>query len=169
MAKKPKNLDDISTAVGTVVPERKRIRKTLGKETRKGFQEFVVDLLRWNEQAGRHHNDAKLKSMIMAEFAHSSETLRSFQDGCTSVAKLRNEYNRGVYKAFLDDNRQNPQISCKYGPNGEVLDTSKPTVVATNGCLRDYYDKYKPAESWEQFMARLGRKKSAWNDPEAVE
>lgn len=160
-------LDSLSESVGVVKEKKAIVRKTIGRRTRMGFVEFVCHLLIWNE--GKRETDAKLKAMILDEFGHSTKTVQSFQDGCSSISKLRNEFNRGYYQTFLKDGRV-PVLSLKYDEQKNPVETTRPTFKLSNGKVAEYLEKFPlVAESYTDVMMRLVRNPDKWDDMTAVD
>ena len=159
--------DALSNSVGVVKERKAIVRKTIGKKTRMGFVEFVHHLLVWNET--KRETDAKLKAMILDEFGHSTKTVQSFQDGCSSISKLQNEFNRGYYQSFLKDGKV-PVLSLKYDESKNPVETTRPTFRLSNGKVLEYLEKFPlVAESYTDVMTRLVRNPEKWADADSVE
>ena len=166
MVKLPTTLTQISLELGNIPTPKVIIRKTIGRRTKMGFIEFVAHLLDWNED--NRQTDAKLQAMILDEFGHSTKTVQSIQDGCSSISKFRNEYNKGLYRSFLVNGKV-PRMSFKYGESRLPMDYSRPSHVISNGRVREYREKFPVvAETADEILARFGRDKANWSDDSAT-
>lgn len=152
--------DSSAASVGTILENRKIIRKTTGKRTRMGFVEYLNHLFDINEDPSRRYSDGKLKAIILDEFSHSKKTLDSFADGNQTVAKLRHEYNNGCFQPSTwppEHPGKIAKMSVRYNDKGVPVNSRRPSQLATWDDLKVLHAKFpKVKESLEQLKKRLG-------------
>lgn len=123
--------------------QRRRHAQVYGQKTRLGFCEFVTSLFHLNEASDWRRTDADLRTMILDEFSHSASTLRSFEDGNQTIAKLRNEFNRAANqpKDFPPENPGKASVmSIRYGRDGMPVQYSSPHKSISKLELLAHYD-----------------------------
>lgn len=166
-----KFLDSRIQEIGEVADTRQPIRKTIGKQSKMGFVEFLNHLFDLNEY--RKWTDAQLKVVILDEFGHSAKTVASFSDGNQCVSKIRHEFNQGFFQPSVwppENPGRIPRLSLRYNAQGKPVNSRSPTKIATNGFLKLQLEKFtKVLETYEELLLRLGRSKKKWNDPEAID
>lgn len=164
-------ISDKVEELGPITDMRQPIRKTIGKNLKMGFVEFLNHLFDLNED--RRYTDAKLKKLILDEFGHHAKTVNSFSDGNQCVSKIRHEFNQGVFQPSLwppENPGKIPRLSLRYNEQGQPVNSRAPTKVATNGFLKNQLQKFpKVVETYEELLSRLGRDKKFWKDEGAIQ
>lgn len=166
-----KLIDAKAKEIGEVTDTRQPIRKTIGKNSKLGFVEYLNHLFDLNEY--RRYTDAQLKAIILEEFGHSAKTVASFSDGNQCVSKIRHEFNQGFFQPSVwppENPGRIPRLSLRYNAQGKPVNSRSPTKLATNGFLKSQLEKFtKVLETYEELLTRLDRARKNWDDPEAVD
>lgn len=171
----PVDIMSVYSDVENVPDYKERWSRVQGKKTGLGFCQFVWQLLLANENpATGRKTDKTLLAIILQEFANSETTVKSFEEGNQSIAKLRHEFNNGKLQGAnwpLEHPGQNAVLSLRYNAHGQPVNTQAPTNVATNGWLKDQLRKFQDTvlETPEELLTRLGRKKYNWNRYDSIE